>query len=82
MGPLLLSLVLQTLTQKFKEACPALALNVWFLDDGTFIGQAGDVLRAVQINSEDGPLVGLQINPPKYKSWWPTFLSFPSSRWW
>ena len=72
LGPLLFSLVLQTLTQKIKEACPNLALNVWFLDDGTLIGRTDDVLRAVQIISEDGPRLGMQINPPKCELWWPT----------
>jgi len=87
LGPLLFSLVLQTLTQKIKEACPALALNVWFLDDGTLIGRTDDVLRAVQIISEDGPLLGVRINPPKCKLWWPTiprvfvFLTISSSAW-
>ena len=72
LGPLLFSLVLQTLTQKIKEACPSLALNVWFLDDGTLIGKTADVLRAVQIITDEGPALGMHINPPKCELWWPS----------
>ena len=71
LGPLLFSLVLQTLVQKIKDTCPALALNVWFLDDGTLIGKTDDVLRAVEIIRAEGPGLGMMINPLKCELWWP-----------
>ena len=71
LGPLLFSLVLQILTDRIREAVPALALNVWYLDDGTLIGTSADVLQAFQIIATEGPALGLHVNHSKCELWWP-----------
>ena len=64
LGPLLFSLVLRVLTDRIREVAPGLAANVWFLDDGTFVGRTDDVLRALAVIVAEGPALGLHN---KYK---------------
>ena len=70
LGPLLFSLVLKLLTDRIREQVPGLALNVWYLDDGTLIGKTDDVLAAVHIISAEGPELGLHVNFDKCELWW------------
>ena len=70
LGPLLFSLVLRVLTARIREVAPDLALNVWYLDDGTLIGRTDDVLAALAIISTDGPALGLHVNFSKCELWW------------
>ena len=72
LGPLLFSLVLHTLVCKVKAAVPGLALNVWFLDDGTLIGKTDDVRAAERIIREEGQALGMDINHDKCELWWPS----------
>ena len=44
---------------------PDLALNAWYLDDGTLMGSPEDLAAALRIIEEDGPSVGLHLNRAK-----------------
>ena len=44
---------------------PSLAINAWYLDDGTLAGSAANLATALQIVEEDGPAVGLHLNRAK-----------------
>ena len=41
---------------------PFLKLNGWFLDDGMLGGTKEDLIRAIQIILEDGPVEGLTMS--------------------
>lgn len=81
LGPLLFSLVLRLLTDKIAAAVPGLALNVWFLDDGTFLGKTSDVKRALEVICEHGPALGLHVDLSECELWWctpnPRMAEFP-----
>ena len=70
LGPLLFSLVLKLLTDRIEQQVPTLALNVWYLDDGTLIGKTADVLAAVELISTEGPALGLHVNLSQCELWW------------
>ena len=76
LGPLLFSLVLHPLALKIEKAFPALDLCVWYLDDGTIIGNVADVRAIFQLILDEGPARGLILNVKKNEIWWP---SRPSS---
>lgn len=82
MGPLLFSLVLKVLTDRIREVQPGLALNAWFLDDGTMIGRTADVRAALQVIQVEGPPLGLHVNLGKCELWWcrhnPRMQMFPA----
>ena len=72
LGPLLFAVTLMPLIQKIAEACPALNLNAWFLDDGNIAGPIDQVALAFEILAQDCPLYGLELNLSKCELWWPT----------
>jgi hypothetical protein len=55
LGPLLFALVLHVLVLAVKEAVPSLDLHTWYLDDGTLVGSAADLCRALTIAETLGP---------------------------
>lgn len=83
LGPLLFSLGLHRLIRRLARDIPSLDTQVWFLDDGTIIGDIADVQRAFHLISSYGPELGLHINLSKSELWWPSRISeldgFPAS---
>ena len=65
LGPLLFSMVIQQLVDAIRVACPRLALNCWYLDDGVLAGKAADVLKALHIIQTLGPDLGMDLNLKK-----------------
>ena len=72
LGPLLFALTLHLLVTKISADCPLLALNGWYLDDGTIIGPRSEVRKALAIIQELGPGLGCHVNMEKCELWWPT----------
>jgi hypothetical protein len=67
--------VLHPLACKIKEEFPELDLCVWYLDDGTIIGQVDDVHKVFLLLERDGPALGLHLNVKKNVNWWPNRAS-------
>ena len=65
LGPLGFALTLHPVAECIKAEVPGLALNAWFLDDGTLAGPSGDLAAALHIIERDGPSVGLYLNRAK-----------------
>ena len=65
LGPFLFCLVLQVLVSKLSKEAPNLALNNWYMDDGSLFGKIVDVLKAWNIIKELGPALGLFVNLEK-----------------
>ena len=70
LGPMLLSSVLQSLVLMIEKRVPSLDVHVWYLDDGTIIGDIPLVARALSIIEEFGPRLGAHLNLEKYEIWW------------
>lgn len=83
LGPLLFSLVLNVLITRIKEAVPELILNAWYLDDGVLIGQTDAIKKAYDLIVQEGPALGLHLNPAKCVLFWPNAVAewsdFPQS---
>ena len=75
LGPLLFSLVLHPLALRIRDDFPHLNLGVWYLDDGTIIGDVDDVFKVFQFIESEGPARGLFLNVKKNEIWWPTRAS-------
>jgi len=75
LGPLLFSLVLHPLALRIVDEFPHLDLGVWYLDDGTIIGDVEDVFKVFQLIESEGPARGLVLNVKKNEVWWPTRAS-------
>ena len=65
LGPLLFCLVLHVLVSKLLNESPGLALNNWYMDDGSLFGKIEDVLKAWKLIKEMGPELGLFSNLEK-----------------
>ena len=65
LGPPGFALTLHPIIKRIKANVPGLALNAWYLDYGTLMGQPRDLVSALHIIEQDGPLVGLQLNRGK-----------------
>ena len=46
-GPSRVALTLHPLVERIKAEVPSLALNAWYLDDGTFVGPTEDLSAAL-----------------------------------
>ena len=67
----LFCLVLQVLVSKLSKEAPNLALNNWYMDDGSLFGKIVDILKAWNIIKEFGPALGLFVNLEKCElEWW------------
>ena len=64
-GPLGFALTLHPLIERIKSEMPDLALNVWYLDNGTLVGPLGDLAATLQIIEDTGPSLGLHLNRSK-----------------
>jgi ubiquitin carboxyl-terminal hydrolase 44/49 len=71
LGPLLFSLVLQPLAERIQSEFK-LDLSVWYLDDGTIIGDKAEVFKVFELLEKEGPEVGLHLNVKKNEIWWPS----------
>ncbi|GJR21241.1 putative reverse transcriptase domain-containing protein [Tanacetum coccineum] len=71
LGPLLFALLLHPLLHKIKDSCKIL-LHVWYLDDGTVIGDSEEVARVLDIIKVSGPVLGLELNIKKTEIFWPS----------
>ncbi|KAJ0599143.1 putative reverse transcriptase domain, exostosin [Helianthus annuus] len=71
LGPLLFALALHPLVLQVQENCK-LPFHAWYLDDGTVIGDAVQVAKALDIISSEGPALGLRLNIRKTEIFWPT----------
>jgi len=67
--------VLHPLARKIEAEFPDLDLCVWYLDDGTIIGQVDDVHKVFLLLEQDGPALGLHLNVKKNEIWWPNRAS-------
>ena len=57
---------------------PDLHLQLWYLDDGTFVGKRSSVVAFLDLLSSKGPSHGLYINKKKCEVFWPSGdISFP-----
>ena len=65
LGPLGFALTLHLLAKKVKAEVPDLALNIWYLDDGTLMGSPDDLAAALDIVEKEGPSLGLHLNRSK-----------------
>ena len=72
LGPLLFALGLLILLKNIREECPELALNAWFLDDGSLVGPSPVVAKALKIIQEASPTTGLEVNLEKCELFWPS----------
>ena len=75
LGPLGFSLALHPIVRKIKEQVPGLAINAWYLDDGTLCGSPADLTRALSIIESDGPSHGLFLNRAKSLIYTPSTCS-------
>ncbi|KAD4385977.1 hypothetical protein E3N88_26146 [Mikania micrantha] len=71
LGPLPFALVLHPLVHRIKVGC-ALSFHAWYLDDGTIIGDAKEVAKALDIIRAEGPVLGLELNIKKTEVFWPS----------
>ena len=65
LGPLGFALTLHPIIQRIKAEISTLALNAWYLDDGTLVGSSEDLSAALHIVESEGPSVGLHLNRSK-----------------
>ena len=65
LGPLGFALTLHPLVERIKAEVPSLALNAWYLDDGTLVGPTEDLSAALEIVEREGPSLGLYLNRGK-----------------
>jgi hypothetical protein len=77
LGPLLFALALHRLVHTINRSCE-LALQAWYLDDGTNVGDTLTVARALDIIRTEGPARGLFLNVDKTELFWP--VEDPRSR--
>ena len=59
------ALSLHPLVKRIKAEVPGLALNAWYLDDGTLVGSPEDLAAALHIVERNGPSLGLHLNRSK-----------------
>ena len=82
LGPLLFALTLMPLVKKIA-AKYNLLVNAWYLDDGSIIGKADEVVKVFNLLMEEGPEYGLILNQSKCEIWWPSTVAqyslFPSA---
>ena len=71
LGPLLFSLVLMELLDNIGDI-PDLKAQLWYLDDGTFIGSRDAVSSLLNSLVEKGPEFGIYVNMSKCEVFWPS----------
>jgi hypothetical protein len=71
-APFGFALALHVLVLRIRERFPELKLQIWYLDDGSFVGTHETLRRILQFIMEEGPAMGLFLNLRKSELWWPT----------
>ena len=71
LGPLLFSLVLMDLLDDIGDIS-GLITQLWYLDDGTFIGTRDAVSRMLKALDKKGPEFGVYVNLSKCEVLWPS----------
>ena len=79
LDPLGFALSLHPHFERIKAEVPGLALNSWYLDDGTLMGSLEDLAAALHIVERDGPPVGLHLNRSKSLLFIPEEVAAPNS---
>ena len=76
LGPLLFALVLHEIPLQIEDDDSIdLILQTFFLNDGTFVGKADDVLKVLEIIQNVGSKMGLFLNLSKCELFWPSGIS-------
>ena len=84
LGPLFFCLLLRKVSAEIRRRWPKLNLHVWYLDDGTIIGDRESLKKILDFlaNSIVSD-IGLVLSHKKCELWWPTgdasFPGFPAS---
>ena len=73
LGPLLFSIVLQSILKSFAEdaLCNSLDFNCWYIDDGVLAGDTAALVKAVHLLDTYGSTKGLLLNPSKCQLYGP-----------
>ena len=79
LGPPGFALSLHPLVERIKAEAPGLALNAWYLDDGTLVGSPEDLAAALHIVKRDSPSLGLHLNCSKSLLFIPDEVAAPNS---
>ena len=58
--------MLHPVVEHIKAEVPGLALNAWYLDDGTLVDSPGNLDAVLHIIKIDSPLVELYLNRAKF----------------
>lgn len=82
LGPLLFALGLLETCRALKEKLAVGTLSVWYLDDGTIVGEASEVGKAWGIILEEVLKVGLMVNKGKCELFVPTGIMVWCRRFW
>ena len=78
LGQLLFSLVVLELLDEVGNQISDLRLQIWYLDDGKFIGTRSSIALLLDSLQSTGPKYGLYLNLNKCKVFWPSGdQSFP-----
>ena len=68
-GPLLFSLAIWPLLDEIESKLPNLSQHCWHLDDGIIAGTEIELCKALEILSESGEKVGLELRKDKCQLW-------------
>ena len=68
LGPFLFCLVIDQLIKEISKKYGTKVLNLWYLDDGTIAGS----VEIYKFFADEGPKLGLFLNPKKSKIYWPS----------
>ena len=71
LGPLLFSSVLMELQDGIRDI-PGIEAQMWYLDDGTFVGSREAVSTLFEELVEKGPKFGVYVNISKCEVFWPS----------
>jgi hypothetical protein len=70
LGSFLFCLALNDSILSINNECPDMALNVWFIDDGSLAGDMDDAKKALDLFEDQGPSRGLHLNRGKCQIVW------------
>ena len=62
LSPLVFELTLHPIVECIRAEVPDLALNAWYLDEGTLVGSPENLAEALSIVEKFGPVIGLKLN--------------------
>ena len=77
LGPLLFSLVILQFIDVVNLR-DFVELNLWYLDDGTLVGEQSSLSSLLSLFATRGPEFGLNLNLSKCELFWPSGDFFPN----